>query len=124
MCNNNVLKSSESLKVIRFFFTKCANIVVNLIFKVQIRFIGVSFFHVFFLRFFRDLLVDTGVGIFNLPAYLTSAQLRNAPDKPLDVVLTHAHFDHSGGAHQFSNVRTNKKCMKTMSTKTSSIFYG
>lgn len=67
--------------------------------------------------------MDTGVGIFNLPAYLTSAQLRNAPDKPLDVVLTHAHFDHSGGAHQFSKVRINKKCMKTMRTKTSSIFY-
>ena len=61
--------------------------------------------------------MDTGVGIFNLPAYLTSAQLRNAPDKPLDVVLTHAHFDHSGGAHQFSKVRTNKK-LKTMRTKT------
>eukprot|EP00095_Tigriopus_kingsejongensis_P006280 maker-scaffold1533_size36968-snap-gene-0.11 protein:Tk06280 transcript:maker-scaffold1533_size36968-snap-gene-0.11-mRNA-1 annotation:"metallo-beta-lactamase domain-containing protein 2" len=51
----------------------------------------------------RDLLIDTGVGLFDLPAFLTSVNLRppSALDKPLDVVLTHIHFDHSGGVHQF-----------------------
>ena len=48
--------------------------------------------------------MDTGVGIYSLPAYLEYAQLRQEPTKPLDVVLTHAHFDHSGGAHQYKQV--------------------
>ena len=49
----------------------------------------------------RDLLIDTGVGIHSLPAFLKSSGLRAEPEKPLDVVLTHLHFDHTGGAHQF-----------------------
>ncbi|XP_023322516.1 metallo-beta-lactamase domain-containing protein 2 isoform X2 [Eurytemora carolleeae] len=80
-------------------------------------FISWNLANIFFIRGSdRDLLVDTGVGIFNLPAYLTSAQLRNAPDKPLDVVLTHAHFDHSGGAHQFSKVFIHKLEDETVKT--------
>ena len=57
-----------------------------------------------------DLLIDTGVGIHSLPRYLSWAGLRpassdlGAPEKPLQVVLTHCHFDHSGGAHQFPRV--------------------
>jgi len=52
----------------------------------------------------RDLLVDTGVGIHSLPAFLRYSGLRAEIEKPLDVVLTHLHFDHSGGAHQFPQV--------------------
>jgi len=52
----------------------------------------------------RDLLIDTGVGIHSLPAFLKSSGLRTELEKPLDVVLTHLHFDHSGGAHQFQQV--------------------
>ena len=59
----------------------------------------------------RDLLVDTGVGMYSLPASLTSARLRSDPSKPLDVVLTHAHFDHSGGGHQFEKVET-RNCVE------------
>jgi glyoxylase-like metal-dependent hydrolase (beta-lactamase superfamily II) len=47
----------------------------------------------------RDLLVDTGNGIYSLvTAY---------PDmfeRPLTVVLTHTHRDHMGGAHEFERV--------------------
>jgi glyoxylase-like metal-dependent hydrolase (beta-lactamase superfamily II) len=53
---------------------------------------------------FSDLLIDTGVGLFSLSAYLTASGLRADPDKPLKVVLTHLHFDHTGGAHQFQQV--------------------
>ena len=49
----------------------------------------------------RDLLIDTGVGIHSLPSFLKFSGLRAELDKPLDVVLTHLHFDHTGGAHQF-----------------------
>jgi mRNA degradation ribonuclease J1/J2 len=38
-----------------------------------------------------------GVGIYDLPKYLTWSGLRRAGDeKPLFLSLTHAHFDHSG----------------------------
>jgi len=56
----------------------------------------------------RDLLVDTGIGLYSLPAYLTSSGLRTDSEKPLDVVLTHSHFDHSGGAHQFEKVHVHE----------------
>ena len=52
----------------------------------------------------RDLLVDTGVGVHSLRKFLESSGLRPEPEKPLEVVLTHCHFDHSGGAHQFARV--------------------
>jgi len=51
-----------------------------------------------------DLLIDTGVGVHQLPPFLVAAGLRPHPSKPLHVVLTHMHFDHSGGAHQFPQV--------------------
>lgn len=50
--------------------------------------------------------MDTGVGVHSLPRYLLWSGLRCEGDtKPLQVVLTHCHFDHSGGAHQFPLVR-------------------
>jgi len=52
----------------------------------------------------RDLLIDTGVGIFSLPQFLKSSGLREDEVKPLSVVCTHLHFDHTGGAHQFEAV--------------------
>jgi glyoxylase-like metal-dependent hydrolase (beta-lactamase superfamily II) len=46
-----------------------------------------------------DLLVDTGLGVSSLKTYL--AQLL---DKPLKVVASHVHFDHSGSCHEFETV--------------------
>ena len=47
--------------------------------------------------FSGNLSSGTGVGIYDLPRYLTWSGLRKAGDeKPLFVALTHAHFDHSG----------------------------
>ena len=48
----------------------------------------------------RDLLIDTGLGIENL-----AESLPELFDRPITVVLTHSHRDHSGGAHAFSDVR-------------------
>jgi glyoxylase-like metal-dependent hydrolase (beta-lactamase superfamily II) len=48
----------------------------------------------------RDLLVDTGLGIENL-----ALALPELFDRPITVVLTHSHRDHSGGAHAFCDVR-------------------
>jgi glyoxylase-like metal-dependent hydrolase (beta-lactamase superfamily II) len=45
----------------------------------------------------RDLLVDTGLGVRSLRE--AAADLF---ERPLTAVLTHAHFDHIGGAHEFS----------------------
>ncbi len=46
-----------------------------------------------------DLLVDTGLGVSSLKLYL--AELL---DKPLKVVASHVHFDHSGNCHEFEQV--------------------
>lgn len=51
-----------------------------------------------------DLLVDTGVGVHDLSSYLLWSGIRENCEKPLMVALTHTHFDHSGGAHQFANL--------------------
>ena len=50
-----------------------------------------------------DLLVDTGIGIYDLGPFLLHANLREDREKPMKIVLTHMHFDHSGGAHAFDN---------------------
>ncbi|MBO1756902.1 MBL fold metallo-hydrolase [Allobranchiibius sp. CTAmp26] len=44
----------------------------------------------------RDLIVDTGLGVASLRTHLPTLFERD----PL-VVITHAHLDHSGGAHEF-----------------------
>ncbi len=46
----------------------------------------------------RDLLVDTGMGISSL-----AEAARDLFEKPLSVVITHTHVDHSGGAHEFDS---------------------
>lgn len=46
-----------------------------------------------------DLLIDTGLGVSSLKRYL-AGQL----DKPLKVVASHVHFDHSGSCHEFDEV--------------------
>jgi len=48
----------------------------------------------------RDLLIDTGLGVVSL----RQAE-RDLFDRPLTAVLTHAHFDHVGGAHEFPDRR-------------------
>lgn len=52
----------------------------------------------------KDLLIDTGVGVYDLPNYLLWSGLWESRDKPLVVALTHSHFDHTGGAHQFDGL--------------------
>lgn len=46
-----------------------------------------------------DLLIDTGLGVSSLKRYLADVL-----DKPLKVVASHVHFDHSGGCHEFEQV--------------------
>ncbi|MEM7561955.1 MAG: MBL fold metallo-hydrolase [Pseudomonadota bacterium] len=46
-----------------------------------------------------DLLIDTGLGVSSLKLYL--AELL---DKPLKVVASHVHYDHSGSCHEFDQV--------------------
>ena len=46
-----------------------------------------------------DLLIDTGLGVASL-----SEAARDLFDRSLNVVLTHTHLDHAGGAHEFETV--------------------
>lgn len=50
----------------------------------------------------RALLIDTGTGVFDIPALVKSLT-----DKPLTVALTHGHPDHCGGMCQFDEVFLN-----------------
>ena len=53
----------------------------------------------------RDIVIDTGLGVCNLKAHLEGLDLIDSTERrPCDVVCTHAHFDHSGGAHHFKSV--------------------
>ncbi|MGB0505608.1 MAG: MBL fold metallo-hydrolase [Pikeienuella sp.] len=45
----------------------------------------------------RDLIIDTGMGL----RPLTEAVARLA-DRPVTAIVTHSHFDHAGGLHQFT----------------------
>lgn len=49
-----------------------------------------------------DLVIDAGLGIWNLPEFLTQSGLIGK--KPVLAVATHCHFDHVGGLHQFKQV--------------------
>ena len=44
----------------------------------------------------RDLVIDTGLGLRSL-----REAARDLFERPVTAVLTHAHFDHQGGAHEF-----------------------
>lgn len=52
----------------------------------------------------RALLLDTGIGIGDLKGLVESIT-----DKPYDVVMTHGHGDHTGGAGWFDSFYLNKK---------------
>ena len=52
----------------------------------------------------RALLLDTGIGIGDLKGLV-----EEITDKPYDVVLTHGHRDHTGGAGWFDIVYLNRK---------------
>lgn len=47
----------------------------------------------------RNLLIDTGTGI-----YPIKSLLQGIDDKPIDVVVTHGHWDHIGNIHEFEHV--------------------
>lgn len=47
----------------------------------------------------RALLIDTGTGLFDLPALI-----KRLTDKPCDVALTHGHVDHAGGIGWFKRI--------------------
>lgn len=56
----------------------------------------------------KDVIIDCGLGVCNLRQHLEDAGLispaYDIDAKPCDVICTHVHFDHSGGAHHFNNV--------------------
>ncbi|XP_067885762.1 metallo-beta-lactamase domain-containing protein 2 [Heterodontus francisci] len=54
----------------------------------------------------RDLVIDTGLGLKNLQTYLRTVGLIGT--KPVLAVLTHIHFDHSGGLYHFDRVAVHR----------------
>uniref|UniRef100_UPI00398F0B7C acyl-coenzyme A thioesterase MBLAC2 n=1 Tax=Pristiophorus japonicus TaxID=55135 RepID=UPI00398F0B7C len=55
----------------------------------------------------RDLVIDAGLGLRSLPNYLSGAGLIGS--KPVLAVVTHIHFDHSGGLHHFDRVAVHRE---------------
>ena len=50
-----------------------------------------------------DLVIDPGLGLWDLPSFLRLSGLCDG-SKPVMAVATHVHFDHAGGLHQFAQV--------------------
>jgi len=57
----------------------------------------------------RDLIIDTGMGLSPL-----KAELMAMTDRPLTAILTHMHFDHCGGLHEFDTRLGHKAEAATM----------
>lgn len=64
----------------------------------------------------RDVLVDSGMGLADINKSFPLAHRQ--PNKPLTVLLTHAHWDHMGGAASFSDVRVIDNPFETSRIKT------
>lgn len=67
----------------------------------------------------QDVVVDTGLGLRSLPDYLDAKRLLgDDPQRrnPLLAIATHAHFDHSGGLHQFQQVGVHSAEVEALST--------
>lgn len=73
----------------------------------------------------RALLIDTGMGIGDLKSFV-----EENVNTPYDVVLTHGHCDHAGGAVQFETVYLNEKDFglekrhATLEHRISDVFHG
>ena len=52
-----------------------------------------------------DLLIDSGLGLYSLAPILATIT-----QHPITVVMTHCHFDHMGGAHEFDRRLGHKAC--------------
>jgi glyoxylase-like metal-dependent hydrolase (beta-lactamase superfamily II) len=50
----------------------------------------------------RDLLIDAGLGAVPLRPHVPELD-RRAGDRPITLLLSHTHFDHIGGAHEFDD---------------------
>lgn len=46
----------------------------------------------------RDLIIDTGMGLRPI-----TAEVARLAERPLTAIVTHTHFDHAGGLHEFSH---------------------
>lgn len=46
----------------------------------------------------RDLIIDTGMGLRPL-----TAEVAQLSERPITAIMTHSHFDHAGGLHQFED---------------------
>ena len=46
----------------------------------------------------RDLIIDTGMGLRPL-----TREIAQLSERPVTAIMTHAHFDHAGGLHEFSD---------------------
>ena len=55
----------------------------------------------------RDVIIDTGLGVCNLKKHFEKEGLLTS-NREYIVILTHSHFDHSGGAHHLNNVYIHK----------------
>lgn len=55
----------------------------------------------------RDLVVDAGMGI--VPLAPEIERLRAAPSGALTLLVTHAHIDHVGAAHEFSEILVHRR---------------